>query len=151
MAEKKIHIKNKRATHDFELVDKYTAGIVLTGTEIKSIRTGKASLVDSFCFFENDELWAKGIHIAEYEFGSYNNHVPMRDRKLLLNRRELEKLKDKLKNRGFTVIISSMYINDRGLAKLNIALARGKKDFDKRQDIKNRDAKRELDRIKKRY
>lgn len=151
MAEKKIYIKNKRASHDFEFVDSYTAGIILTGTEIKSIRLGKVSLVDSFCFFINGELWTKGIHIAEYSYGSYSNHLPTRDRKLLLNKRELAKLQSKLKNKGFTIVVTSLFINDRGLAKLKISLARGKKDFDKRQDLKNKDAKRELDRVKKVY
>ncbi|MBK8806207.1 MAG: SsrA-binding protein SmpB [Bacteroidales bacterium] len=151
MAEKQIYIKNKRASHDFEFLDNYTAGIIITGTEIKSIRTGKVNLVDSFCYFQNNELWVKGIHIAEYSFGSYSNHVPTRERKLLLNRKELNKLQIKLKNKGLTIIVKSLYLTDRGWAKIDIALAQGKKEFDKREDLKLKDAKREMDKIKKNF
>ncbi len=151
MDKKNINILNKRASHDFEFIQKYTAGIVLTGTEIKSLRNGRASLVDAFCFFVNGELWAKNIHIAEYEFGSYNNHNPKRDRKLLLNKLELNKIEPKTKEKGLAIIITKLFINDKGLAKLEIAIARGKKQFDKREDLKERDAVREMDRAKKRF
>lgn len=151
MAEKNIYIKNKKASFDYETIQTYTAGIVLTGTEIKSIRDGKANVTDAFCFFNNNELWCKGMHVSEYAFGSYNNHVPDRERKLLLNRRELNKMEEKLKDKGITVIVLSLYLNQRGLAKVDIALARGKKQFDKREDIKERDAKRDMDRAKRRF
>jgi len=145
-----INIRNKRATFDYELIDSYTAGIVLTGTEIKSIRAGKASLVDTFCFFANDELWVKNIHIAPYVYGSYNNHVARHDRKLLLNRKELTKLQKMTKEAGFTLIPTRMFINDKGLAKLVISIARGKKQYDKRQSLKMKDDRREMDRMFKR-
>ncbi len=145
-----INIRNKRATFDYEIVDTYTAGIVLTGTEIKSIRLGKASLVDTFCFFANDELWVKNIHIAPYLYGSYNNHVARHDRKLLLNRKELIKLEKMSKETGFTIVPTRMFINNKGLAKLVVAVARGKKQYDKRQDLKRKDDKREMDRMFKR-
>jgi len=145
-----INIRNKRATFDYEIVDTYTAGIVLTGTEIKSIRSGKASLVDTFCFFANDELWVKNIHIAPYLYGSYNNHVARHDRKLLLNRKELIKLEKMSKETGFTIVPTRMFINNKGLAKLVVAVARGKKQYDKRQDLKRKDDKREMDRMFKR-
>ena len=134
MAEKKnktksINIKNKRASFDFLLLDKYTAGIVLTGTEIKSIRLGKASLVDTFCYFVKGELWVKNMHIAEYFYGSYNNHTARRDRKLLLNKKELEKIQRGMKDPGFTTVPVRLFINEKGLAKLVIALAKGKKEY----------------------
>lgn len=141
-----IHIKNKRATFDYELLDFFTAGIVLTGTEIKSIRLGKASLADSYCIIQNGELWAKNIQISEYFFGSYNNHVPKRDRKLLLTKRELSKLTRLTKETGFTIIPVKLFLNEKGLAKLDIAVAKGKKAYDKRESIKERDDKREMDR-----
>ena len=146
-----INIKNKRATFDYELLDTYTAGIVLTGTEIKSIRLGKASLVDTYCFFNNGELWVKGMHIAEYFYGSYNNHTARRDRKLLLNRKELNKLQRALQDRGLTVVGLRLFINDRGLAKVAIGLARGRKAYDKREYIKENDAKREMDKAMKTF
>jgi SsrA-binding protein len=145
-----IIIKNKRATFDYELLDFFTAGIVLTGTEIKSIRLGKASLADSYCQIQNGELWAKNIQISEYFFGSYNNHVPKRDRKLLLTKRELSKLTRLTKETGFTIVPVKLFLNEKGLAKLDIAVAKGKKSYDKRESIKERDDKREMDRHFKR-
>ncbi len=142
-----VNIKNKRATFDYELIDTYTAGIVLTGTEIKSIRLGKASLVDTYCFFSQGELWVKGMHIAEYFYGSYNNHTARRDRKLLLNRKELNKLERATKESGFTIVPIRVYINEKGLAKVVIALAKGKKQYDKRESLKEKDDKREMDRM----
>jgi len=141
-----IIIKNKRASFDFELMDFFTAGIVLTGTEIKSIRLGKASLSDSYCILVNGELWAKGIQISEYFFGSYSNHVPRRDRKLLLNKKELRKLTRLTKETGFTIVPTKMFINEKGLAKLDIAVAKGKKTYDKRETLREQDDKREMDR-----
>ena len=145
-----INIKNKRASFDYEFVDTYTAGIVLTGTEIKSIRMGKASLVDTFCYFIRGELWVKNMHIAEYFYGSYNNHTARRDRKLLLNRKELRKLARDSQAPGFTIVPTRLFINEKGLAKLVIALAKGKKQFDKRETLKEKDARREMDRAFKR-
>ncbi|MBQ5664195.1 MAG: SsrA-binding protein SmpB [Bacteroidaceae bacterium] len=146
-----INIKNKRATFDYVISDTYTAGIVLTGTEIKSIRLGKASLVDTYCVFTNDELWVKNMYVAEYFYGSYNNHTARRDRKLLLERKELRKLRQAVKSPGFTIVPTRLFINERGLAKLVIGLARGKHEYDKRESIKERDDKREMDRIKRHY
>lgn len=145
-----INIKNKRASFDYEFVDTYTAGIVLTGTEIKSIRMGKASLVDTFCYFIRGELWVKNMHIAEYFYGSYNNHTARRDRKLLLNRKELRKLERDSQAPGLTIVPTRLFINEKGLAKLVIALAKGKKQFDKRETLKEKDARREMDRAFKR-
>ena len=142
-----VTIKNKRATFDYEFIDTYTAGIVLTGTEIKSIRLGKASLVDTYCFFSRGELWVKGMHIAEYFYGSYNNHIARRDRKLLLSKKELRKLERATKETGFTIVPARMYINEKGLAKVVIALAKGKKQYDKRESLKEKDDKREMDRM----
>ena len=146
-----INIKNKRATFDYIITDTYTAGIVLTGTEIKSIRLGKASLVDTYCIFTGTELWVKNMYVAEYFYGSYNNHTARRDRKLLLERKELRTLQQAAKNPGFTIVPTRLFINERGLAKLVIALARGKHEYDKRESIKERDDKREMDRIKRHY
>jgi len=148
---KNINIRNKRASFDFEFIDKYTTGIVLTGTEIKSLREGKANLQDSFCYFANNELWCKGMHIAEYSFGSYNNHAPTRERKLLLKKKELAKIQENSKEKGLTIIVTRVFINDRGWAKCEIAIARGKKQFDKRESIKEKDAKRTMDRVMKNY
>lgn len=145
-----VNIKNKRATFDYELMDTFTAGIVLTGTEVKSIRLGKASLVDTFCFFSRGELWVKNMHVAEYFYGSYNNHVARRDRKLLLERKELKKLERATKETGFTIVPVRMFMNDRGLAKLVIALAKGKKEYDKRDSLREKDDRREMDRMFKR-
>jgi len=151
MAEKKVNIRNKKASHEFEFIDTFTTGIILTGTEIKSVRASKASINDAYCYIYNDELWVKGMHISEYSFGSYNNHDTTRERKLLMKKREILKIKDKLKDKGNTIIVRSMFITARGWAKLDIALARGKKLHDKRNDIKTRDAKRDIDRAIKRY
>lgn len=145
-----VNIKNKRATFDYELLDTYTAGIVLTGTEIKSIRQGKAGLADTYCYFMRGELWVKGMHVAEYFYGSYNNHESRRDRKLLLNRKELAKLERATKESGFTIVPVRLFINEKGLAKLVIALAKGKKQYDKRQSLKEKDDRREMDRMFKR-
>ena len=143
-----IRIKNKRATFEYYLEETITAGIALTGTEIKSIREGKASLADSYCTFKDNELFVVGMHIAEYAMGTYNNnHDPKRDRKLLLTQRELRKWKNKVQEKGFTIIPVAMFINDKGLAKLDIALARGKHFYDKRESLKTKDSKRELERM----
>jgi SsrA-binding protein len=144
-----IQIKNKRASFDYEFVETYTAGIVLTGTEIKSIRSGKAGLVDTFCFFTRGELWVKNIHIAPYFYGSYNNHTERRDRKLLLNKKELRKLEKGAQQPGYTIVPVRMFINERGLAKIVVALARGKKEYDKRQSLREKDDRREMDRMMK--
>ena len=144
---KEVNIKNKRATFDFAIGDTYTAGLVLTGTEIKSIRDGKASLADTFCYIDNGEVWVKNMYVAEYFYGSYNNHSARRDRKLLLNRREIVKLQKNGKEEGYTIVPLRLFINDRGLAKLVIGVARGKKEFDKRQSIKDRESKRDLARV----
>lgn len=142
-----ITIKNKRASFDYELLETFTAGIVLTGTEIKSIRLGKASLVDTFAIVERGEVWVKNMYVAEYAFGTYNNHAPRRDRKLLLNRKEIRRLQTATKDRGFTIVPTRLFINERGLAKLVLAIARGKKEYDKRQSIRERDDRREMDRM----
>lgn len=146
---KKIEFRNKKAAFKFEFIENFTAGIVLTGTEIKSIRDGKINFTDSYCIFKGDELWVTEIHISEYSLGTCNNHEPKRDRKLLLNRRELMKLQKKVAEKGLTIVPVSLFINEEGRAKLEIALARGKKLHDKRDDIKDRDNKRELDRTSK--
>ena len=145
-----IVIKNKRATFDYELIDKYQAGIVLVGTEIKSIRLGKASLVDTFCYFNDGELWVKGMNISEYFYGTYNNHMPRRDRKLLLNKKELSKIRRQTKETGFTIVPTKLFLNEKGLAKLEIAVAKGKKEYDKRESLKEKDDKRQMDRAMKR-
>ena len=145
-----IKIKNKRASWEYHLIDKVVAGIVLTGTEIKSIRNGKASLADSYCYFEGHELFVRGMHIAEYTFASYNNHLAKRDRKLLLNARELRKLHTKVKEKSMTIVPVTLFINEKGLAKLEIAIAKGKHHYDKRDSLKEKDSKRDLDRLLKR-
>ena len=142
-----ITINNKRASFDYELLETFTAGLVLTGTEIKSIRLGKASLVDTFAIVEHGEVWVKNMYVAEYFFGTYNNHAPRRDRKLLLNRKEIRRLQTAAKDRGFTLVPTRLFINERGLAKLVLAIARGKKEYDKRQSIRERDDRREMDRM----
>lgn len=144
-----IVIKNRKASHDYEFLEKFMAGIVLTGTEIKSIRLGKAALVDSYCFFRNNELFIRGMHIAEYYWGNLNNHDPLRERKLLLKKRELTRIERKVKESGLTIIATKVFVNERGLAKAEIAIARGKKEYDKRETIKRRDSERELDRMMK--
>ncbi len=147
MKQTPVNIKNKRATFDYELVELFTAGIVLTGTEIKSIRLGKASLVDTYCLIERGEMWVRNMHIAEYFYGSYNNHVARRDRKLLLNKKELQKLVRLTKETGFTIIPVRLFLNEKGLAKLVIAVAKGKKQYDKRQSLKEKEDKRDMDRM----
>lgn len=144
-----VVIKNKRASFDYEFIDTYTAGIVLTGTEIKSIRAGKASLVDTYCYFTNGELWVKNMYIALYKEGSYNNHMERRERKLLLNRKELRNLDADSKSPGFTIVPVKLFINSKGLAKLDVALAKGKKEYDKRQTLKEKEDRREMDRAMK--
>ena len=141
---KTVLIKNKRAEFDYFFLTRYTAGIVLTGTEIKSIRQSKVSLVDTFCFINKMEIWVKNMYIAPYFYGSYNNPVSRRDRKLLLNRKEIRKLQSDLKNPGFTIVPVKLFINDNGIAKLEIALAKGKKQYDKRQSIKEHTDKQEM-------
>lgn len=147
MKPSQVNIKNRRATFDYEIGDTYTAGIVLTGTEIKSIRDGKAGLSDTYVVIDNGEAWVKGMYVAEYFYGSYNNHASRRDRKLLLNRKELRKLARVAEDPGFTIIPLRLFISDKGFAKLVIGVARGKKAYDKRQSIREREDKRSLDRI----
>ena len=146
---KNINIRNKRATFDYEIIEEDVAGVVLVGTEIKSIRLGKAALTDSYCYFEDGELWIRGVNIAEYAWGTCNNHVPRRDRKLLLNRKELDKLQRSLQDRGLTVVGLRMFLNDRGLVKIVVGLARGRKAYDKREYLKENDARREMDKAMK--
>lgn len=149
MAVNQINIKNRRATFDYEISETFTAGIVLTGTEIKSIRLGKAGLTDTFCFINNGEVWVKNMYIAEYEFGSYNNHASRRDRKLLLNKKEINNLLKYSQQSGFSIVPLRVFINERGLAKMVIGIGRGKKAYDKRQSIKEREDKRIMDRLMK--
>ena len=145
-----INIRNKRASVDYEFIEEYNAGIVLTGTEIKSIRAGKASLVDSYCYFHRGELWVKGMNIAEYKLGTYYNHQEKRERKLLLTKKELVKLEKKVKESGLTIVPIRVFLNEKGYAKVRIALAKGKKEYDKRESLKAKDAKKEMDRAMKR-
>lgn len=149
MEANKVNIKNKRAYFDYEIGDTYTAGMVLTGTEIKSIRSGKSSLTDSYCIVEHGEVWVKGMNISEYFYGSYNNHLARRDRKLLLSKKEIGKIEKAIADPGYTLIPLKIFINERGYAKLLIGVARGKKQYDKRQAIKEREDKRILDRMMK--
>ena len=146
-----VQIKNKKASFEYFFVDTYTAGIVLTGTEIKSIRQGKASLVDTYCYIHNGEIWVKGMSISPYSYGSYNNHVMKRDRKLLLNKREIRHLAEDTKQPGFTIVPTLMFIDQNGRAKVDIALCRGKKQYDKRQTLKAKEDRREMDRAIKHY
>ena len=146
----KVQIKNRRAEFDYLIVDRYVAGIVLTGTEVKSIRAGKASLVDTFCYIHDGEVWVKNMYVAEYFYGTYNNHTARRDRKLLLTKKELRKIEGAARNNGFTIIPTRLFINDKGLAKVVVAIAKGKKEYDKRDSIKERDDRREMDRAFKR-
>jgi SsrA-binding protein len=141
-----IRIKNKRVSWEYFLIEKLNAGIVLTGTEIKSIRMGKANLAESYCYFEGGELFVRGMHISEYSYGTYNNHIAKRDRKLLLTARELKKLNIKVKEKSMTIIPVALFINEKGLAKLEIAVAKGKHFYDKRNTLKEKDHKREIDR-----
>jgi SsrA-binding protein len=142
-----VEIKNRRASFDYEFVERFTAGIVLSGTEIKSIRAGKASLVDSYCYFVGGELFVRNMNVAEYWWGSYNRHDPKRDRKLLLNKRELRKLQRATREKGMTIVAIKIFISEKGYAKLDIALARGKREFDKRESIKEKDMRRERERL----
>ncbi len=152
LMQQNINIKNKRARFEYELLDTYIAGLVLSGTEIKSIRLGKASIAESFCEFnERGELFVINMQIDEYSHGSHYNHKPKAARKLLLNKKELRKLHKEVKTSGLTIVPLNVFINDRGLAKIKVALARGKKLYDKREHIKDRDNKRQLDRIKKSF
>ncbi|MCY1367221.1 SsrA-binding protein [compost metagenome] len=144
--QKTINIKNRKASFEYYFLEEYTAGMVLTGTEIKSIREGKVSMADAYCYFSKGELYVKNLNIARYENGTHYNHEPLRERKLLLSRRELRKLENKLTDKGLTIIPSRLFINDTGLAKMAIALAKGKKLYDKRDSIKEKDMKREQDR-----
>ena len=141
-----IVVKNKKASFDYEFIETFLAGIVLTGTEIKSIRLGKASLVDTYCTFIKQELWMKNMNISEYFYGSYNNHVARRDRKLLLNRKELNKIERLSLTTGFTIIPTKLFLNEKGLVKIVIAVAKGKKAYDKRQSLRERDDQRDIDR-----
>lgn len=146
-AKSSVEIKNRRASFDYEFVERFTAGIVLSGTEIKSIRAGKASLVDSYCYFVGGELFVRNMNVAEYWWGSYNRHDPKRDRKLLLNKRELRKLQRATREKGMTIVAIKIFISEKGYAKLDIALARGKREFDKRESIKEKDMRRERERL----
>lgn len=150
MKAQQVNIKNKKAYFNYEIGDTFTAGMVLTGTEIKSIRDGKASLADSYCIVENGEVWVKNMHVSEYFYGSYNNHSVKRDRKLLLNKKEITKIAKASEEPGYTIVPIRIFINDRGFAKLVIGIGKGKKQYDKRQSIKEREDKRNIDRIMKR-
>ena len=145
-AKSTIEIKNRRASFDYEFIERYTAGIVLSGTEIKSIRAGKACLVDSYCYLVNGELYVRNMNVSEYWWGSYNRHDPKRDRKLLLNKRELRKLQRATREKGLTIVALKIFISENGYAKLDIALARGKREYDKRESIKEKDMRRERER-----
>jgi len=145
-AKSRIEIRNKKASFEYELIERFTAGIVLSGTEIKSIRAGKASLVDSYCYFSGTELYVKNMNVSEYWWGTFNRHDPRRDRKLLLTKRELRKLSRAIKEKGMTVVPVRLFIAENGYAKLEIALARGKREFDKRQSIRDKDMRRERER-----
>ena len=146
-----VQIRNKKASFEYYFVDTFTAGIVLTGTEIKSIRMGKASLVDSFCYIHRGEIWVKGMNVSPYFYGSFSNHEAKRDRKLLLTKREIRKLQEASKQVGFTIVPTLVFIDPHGRAKVDIALVRGKKEFDKRQTLKEKEDRRQMDRAIKRY
>lgn len=146
-----VQIRNKKASFEYAFIDTYTAGIVLTGTEIKSIRLGKASLVDAFCYIHNGEVWVKGMNISPYFYGSYSNHEAMRNRKLLLSKREIHSLIEDSKAPGFTIVPILVFIDSHGRAKIDIVLARGKKEYDKRQTLKEKEDRREMDRAMKHY
>ena len=145
----KISIRNKKAYHDYEIIEKYVAGIQLQGTEIKSIRMGKVSLGESYCAFENNELYVRGMQIADYAWSSYNKHEPGRERKLLMTRHELKKLKRKTRESGLTITTLKLFISKSGYAKLEVGLARGKREYDKRESIKRKDTQRQIDRLQK--
>ena len=146
-----VQIKNKKASFEYFFVDELTAGIVLTGTEIKSIRAGKASLVDTYCYIDRGEMWVKGMNISPYFYGSYANHEAKRERKLLLTKREINKLDEATKQPGYTIVPTLVFIDEHGRAKVDIALCRGKKQYDKRQTMKEKEDRREMDRAIKRY
>lgn len=146
-----MEIKNRKAKYDYEILETYIAGIVLTGTEMKSIRAGKASLADTHCTIDNNEIWLRNSFINKFELGTYNNHEEKRPRKLLLNKKEIRTLEKEVQIKGNTIVPLKMFINKRGYCKVEIALCRGKKDYDKRQTIKERDNKRELDKIMKSF
>jgi SsrA-binding protein len=146
-----INIKNRKASHEYEFIDKFVAGVVLTGTEIKSIRNSQVTMSDAHCVFIENELWIKNLHISEYSNGGYVNHEPKRERKLLLNRQELEKINGKVTTKGMTIIPTRLFVNNKGRAKVEIAVAKGKKLFDKRESLKDKDNKRDLDRIRKNF
>ena len=146
-----INIKNRKSSHEYEFIDKYVAGIMLKGTEIKSIRNSQVTMSDAHCVFIENELWIKNLHISEYGNGGYTNHEPKRERKLLLNKQELEKINGKVTTKGMTIIPTRLFINDKGRAKVEIAVAKGKKLFDKRESLKDKDNKRDLDRIRKNF
>lgn len=146
MASNNLNIRNKKANYEYTFLEKFLAGIQLSGTEIKSIRESKVSIAEAYCFVKKGEVFIKGMHIAEYDPGSYNNHEPLRERKLLLNRQEIKKLEKKLKNKGLTVVPLRMFINENGYAKIEIALAQGKKTHDKRDSLKEKDMQRDIDR-----
>ncbi len=149
MSNSDIRYKNKKAYYKYEIIDKYLTGIQLLGTEIKSIRTGKINFTDSYCTVRKGEVWIIGLHIAEYSLGTCNNHEPLRERKLLLNKREIIKIEKKVNEKGLTIIPLSLFINEKGLAKLEIAVAKGKKIYDKRESIKDKDNKRDNERFRK--
>ena len=142
-----LEFKNKKASFEFAYIETFTAGIVLRGTEIKSIRNSEITLNEAYCLILKDELWVRGMHIAQYKDGSYNNHIEKSDRKLLLNRREILKIKNHLKDKGLTIVATKLFLTDKGFAKLNIAVAKGKKLYDKREDLKQKDNQREIDRV----
>lgn len=144
-----MSIQNRSAYHDYFIEDKYDAGMALVGTEVKSIREGKVSFVDSFCFFAKGELWVRNMHIAEYRFGTTNNHIAVHDRKLLLTKRELRKIENKMKEKGYSLIPLKVFFNEKGLAKMEIGLGKGKKSYDKRDTLKKKDAEREMKRFLK--
>ncbi len=145
----KINIRNKKAYFNYEILEKHVAGMQLKGTEIKSLRQGKASLSEAYCYFVSNELWIKSMRISEYEKATHYNHEPYRDRKLLMNRKELNKLEKNTREKGLTIVVLRVFINEKGLAKAEIGLSRGKKQYDKRESIKQKDMKRDLDRLKK--
>lgn len=149
MKASQVNIQNRKARFNYEIGDTYTAGMVLTGTEIKSIREGRANLTDSYCVVDHGEVWVKGMHISEYFYGSYNNHVARRDRKLLLSRKEISKIEKQSSDAGFTIVPLKIFINDKGYAKLVIGIGKGKKEYDKRQSLKEREDRREIDRMLK--
>lgn len=146
---KEISIKNKRASFDYEIIETWVCGIVLCGTEIKSLRNGRASLVDCYCYVHDNEVFVKGMNISEYEWGTYNNHQPKRERKLLLQKKEIRKIVRALQDKGLTLVGLKLFINEKGLAKLLVGIGKGRKSYDKRENIKDKDSKRELDRVRK--